>query len=963
MELGSEDAERSGRRTGGGIAHGTVTALLAAIAAAPDDGGHDASSLVPGTSVGRFQVLRELGTGGFGVVYEARDEALGRRVALKMLRPDRSRGAPEARWLVEEAEAAAQLQHPNIVALHDLGMYRGQPYLVFELLTGETLERRLRRGPLPPREALRIALGVASAVAHAHRHGVMHRDLKPGNVFLTDEGSVKVLDFGLAQLVGAEAKRGGTPAYVAPEQWRGEPEDARADVFALGVMLHEMIRGTLPHRRDGGAGGTERSRAGVPNDVPRTLAGVVERMIAPAAEDRLPDFRSVQAALTAVEGHATRRRQRRLALLALGALTVLAMAFSSRWGGDALPTGDVVALAVADVSNETDHAEVDAVSGLLITSLEQSRRLRVMTRSRMLDLLGREGDEGGLELDVTTSLAVARRAGARILLTPVFRRANGGYALVLEARDSVRNLRLFSEVAYARHVQDVPALVDELGARIRVRLGEPRDEIARSSVRVAQSVTPSLAAYALYACARDERWGRLDSTRLRSLLERALTIDPRFALARLELALIESDGTLARAAIRDMMSRVMDGAGVLPERERLLARAFDARMRLDLDGALALYREAIARFPEEKEAYLEAATMLWLDGGFRPEAVPLVEQALRLDPHDRRTRRLHYRLLCGAGRCDEALALAREGVAHVASYSDLRLLYSVHLWRGDREALLDVGRRIAAIHETVPWQSHYPIAAALWANDDYAGADEVVASVADAPPLVLAFMRVAEGRWAEARRVLKGDWSSGYRVPDAAARHVFLLGGIATPEQHRAAARRHCREMEDQCGLTALSGLLAGDVELARESVRATPLPSAAWYRAFVDAWDQLHAGNAVAAVARARAVAKRDVVQGATAAYLTADLCFAAGDWRCALEGYAASRRALADPAPFIHAFLAWTYPRSILRTALAHARLGERDEARAEVERLLSLWRGADADLPMLQEALALRAQLARR
>ncbi|MBS1111645.1 MAG: serine/threonine protein kinase, partial [Anaeromyxobacteraceae bacterium] len=220
-----------------------MSALLEELAEAPEV--QPGAGIGPGTVIGgRFEVLRELGRGGFGVVFEARDRELGRLVAVKVVRPRRG---VDPRMLRSEAEAAAALHHPNIVTVHDLGSDGGEGWLVLELLRGETLEERLRRGPLPGPEALRVATEVARGLAHAHHAGVLHRDLKPSNVFLCDDGAVKILDFGLSRVFGSgSGPEGGTPAYMAPEQWRREAEDERTDVFALGVMFHEMLTGNRP---------------------------------------------------------------------------------------------------------------------------------------------------------------------------------------------------------------------------------------------------------------------------------------------------------------------------------------------------------------------------------------------------------------------------------------------------------------------------------------------------------------------------------------------------------------------------------------------------------------------------------------------------------------------------------------------------------------------------------------------
>jgi TolB-like protein/tetratricopeptide (TPR) repeat protein len=241
MALGNERADVGG----------AFSALLVELAAAPPEPTEDWQGLRPGERVGRFEMVRELGRGGFGVVYEARDLELGRAVAFKTLRTGTVTGAREER-LLREAEAAARLSHPNIVTLFEVGRFEHGPYLVLELLRGQTLAERLTHGPLPLREALRIAGEVAKGLAHAHAQGVVHRDLTPGNVFLCEDGQVKILDLGMAHAFGRTKVEGGTRSYMAPEQARGAPEDQRTDVFALGVLLHQMLSGRLPFAtRDG----------------------------------------------------------------------------------------------------------------------------------------------------------------------------------------------------------------------------------------------------------------------------------------------------------------------------------------------------------------------------------------------------------------------------------------------------------------------------------------------------------------------------------------------------------------------------------------------------------------------------------------------------------------------------------------------------------------------------------------
>jgi hypothetical protein len=285
-------------RSESSIAPGAITALLREAFRAPQRPGGGISGFRPGVVVGRFELVRMLGRGGFGVVFEAIDRTLGRAVAFKGVRTVGDVHG-NAEMLLREAEAAAQLSHPNIVVLHDVGHCEHGPYLVMELLRGRTLADRLVDGALPVEEALHVAREVAKGVAHAHARRVVHRDLKPGNVFLCDDGQVKVLDFGMARIFGRPKVDGGTIAYMAPEQRRGDSEDERTDVFALGVMLHEMLAGARPPGEPG-ADGDALTGLVLPAGADR-LSALVSRMIAPAPDDRPRDGGEVLAAIREAE--------------------------------------------------------------------------------------------------------------------------------------------------------------------------------------------------------------------------------------------------------------------------------------------------------------------------------------------------------------------------------------------------------------------------------------------------------------------------------------------------------------------------------------------------------------------------------------------------------------------------------------------------------------------------------------
>jgi eukaryotic-like serine/threonine-protein kinase len=202
--------------------------------------------LATGTPIDDFRILGFLGEGAMGQVYLAQDVKLGRSVALKLIKRSTMKGDAVARF-IEEARATARFNHAHIVTLHAIGEHDGRPYIALEYIEGESLRARLAAGPLTPRAALRYARAIAEAMAEAHHRGLVHADLKPENVIIPPDGRLRVVDFGVARLVGTTSETvSGTPLYMAPERWRGEPPTGAIDVWALGLILHELITGRRP---------------------------------------------------------------------------------------------------------------------------------------------------------------------------------------------------------------------------------------------------------------------------------------------------------------------------------------------------------------------------------------------------------------------------------------------------------------------------------------------------------------------------------------------------------------------------------------------------------------------------------------------------------------------------------------------------------------------------------------------
>src|SRR5215470_3522942 len=277
-----------------------------------------------GQLVGHYRVLDKIGAGGMGEVFRARDERLGRDVALKLIRPASSQNPEHLRRFEQEARAAAALNHPNILAIYDVGFEGSNPYIVSELLEGKTLRTRLGEGPIPVKAATIYAIQIAQGLSAAHERHIVHRDLKPENLFITQDDRIKILDFGVAKLqpspdqdrsiesITTVTKHGavvGTVAYMSPEQLRGKAVDHRSDIFSFGAILYEMMSGKRAFR-----GETEvdtmtavlREEPASANleqaSIPDTYQEVVRHCLEKEAENRFQSARDLVFALQTISG-------------------------------------------------------------------------------------------------------------------------------------------------------------------------------------------------------------------------------------------------------------------------------------------------------------------------------------------------------------------------------------------------------------------------------------------------------------------------------------------------------------------------------------------------------------------------------------------------------------------------------------------------------------------------------------
>ncbi len=974
---GDSTTATDSQREAGSIAPGTLSALLAELARAPEERSEDPEP-IPGTVIGRFELVRELGRGGFGVVWEARDRELDRSVALKLLRPGR-KAELRGETLRREAEAVARLSHDNIVALHDVGKSERGPYLVLELLHGRTLAERLAEGPVALREALRIAVEVAKGMAYAHAEGVVHRDLTPGNVFLCDDGRVKLLDFGLAHAFGQQRQPGGTPAYMAPEQWRKAPEDERTDVFALGAILYRMLE------KD-------------PGKRPRDGSEVLREI-----EQRLEELERADPGATPAPVTARRHpKWRVVALVAAGSATGITASMAYRlWPRTEIPP---VVLSVADFENDTGEKDLDGLSGMLITTLEQSKRFSVLTRARMIDLARQAGAERLERIDEALGREVCRRGAANALVVTALHKFGDQYAIDVKIIDPEKHAYLMSFQERGRGKESIPALIDKVSERARIGFSERRTEVDASRVKVAEAITPNLAAYQHYFLG-EELLNRLPTdfvqlSQAREEFRKAAALDPNFAMAHYREAhtlLIEDRDAhvpIAAAAAR---------LGSLGAKERAYVLALQARIEKRPADAIARYEELLRAYPAEKEAHLLLAQLRCAEGQrARSEFARGAEEAraaLALDPGYtlggllpvgearapgwQQLSAWEHLILCEffGGNPRGVLDAAKEYARRVPTVLSMTQLGYAELGVGRVD---EAARAFAQADRTYPEDPEgiLGLAAARLKQDDFAGAEAE-------------YRRLLSGRPERQREGHYGlSWTSAYRGRYREA--VQRLDEVVRLDR----ALRDAPDLARAFGHQALwLSLATRDFAPTQEKIARgidaidEAVEPAIVYRHFYwfaitaalvggrgDVVDDLVKRSAglggnhpagVLAVEKLRQAGEdakaREELRARTGRRLGNGLEAYAAEWALSEKHYgdAVDATLAAEAAPFWHhpdwiAFHASYYPRVLLLRAKARVALGQRDAPLADLGRLLAIWVQADAGIPALEEARALRRSL---
>jgi serine/threonine protein kinase/tetratricopeptide (TPR) repeat protein len=935
--------------------------------------------------ISHYEILERIGRDGPAEFYRARDLRLEREVALKLLRAEEVARPEAVERFRQEARIASLVTHPHICAVHDSGEAEGRSFLVLELLEGRALDEIVRAGgALPLDRVLDIGLQIADGLAAAHRRGVVHGNLKPSNVFITNDGHAKVLELGaaaaaVAAIADARRTLSGTstatepaavaPAnaadffhpYLSPEQAAGEPADARSDLFALGTLLYEMTTGVPAFRGDTlSAIATDiSSRTPDPptrlrSDLPPALDAIILRALEKSPEQRyqrasdvMDDLRRARRALDQSGTAATpSSRSGRRPAIAVAALAIVALAGTAGWWWRSTRTPPVVersSILLSEIANGTADADFDGTLRQAISVyLSQSPYLDLVSDERIrstLQLMGRKPDER-LTHELATELC--QRLGLQAMVEGSVAAVGHSTVVALAATDCQTDATIAKENVEVQRKEDVLKALGGLTASIRRSLGESGASLARNNTPIEEATTPSFEALKAYTQATTRRAAGQELAAV-ELLERAIAIDPQFALAHTTLSSIYGGfGETGRA--EEYARLAYEHRDRVSERERLFI-TYQYHDRVSGDQLKA--REALEvwkrTYPRDYRPS-NALALLLIRLGDYTTAITEAEDAIRRNPVHAFPRSNLAHAMRGAGRYADARTTVEKALSEKLETVPMRrLLYQLAELQGDTYLA----------QQQIEWAANHS------RNFDISGARGQTAifygRVKEARSLFAATMAAATERGFP-------QVASGYAAQAAFAEvlygysHSANTGSTQDAVQQARTVVRTATAFEPQ--LRAAAALaLAGEAEEADALVRRlkgvrpqdTLLQNA--YLPLVEAASLLARDRPGDAIERLRRAApyENGIVAALLPVYMRGEAHLrdgAAEDAIRQFESLLANRGA--DPFSPVVVL-------SHLGLARAHAQLGAVAKSRAAYETLFTIWAGADAELPVLRAARA--------
>ena len=899
-----------------------------------------------GQTLSHYRIVARLGAGGMGVVYKAEDTRLGRAVAVKFV-AEKVSGDPGAlSRFAREAQAASALNHPNICTVYDIGEQDGRPFIVMEYLEGASLSERLAGGALRLPAVLDVGIQIADALDAAHSAGIIHRDVKPGNIFIGSRDRVKVLDFGLAKMrvTAPEAdaitmtgtQQGavmGTAAYMAPEQARGETVDHRADIWSFGMVLYEMATGTRP-------------LAGVALRVAASaeLQRIIAKCLEPDRDLRYQHTADLRTDLERLrrgspQPSVTVRTTRALATAAFVAVAV-AVAGYIFYPRQVAALTDRDTIVLGDFTNTTgDPVFDDTLRQGLAVQLQQSPFLSLVSDERIRRTLPLMNQPADARLTPELAKGVCARTGSAAVLEGSIAALGSQYVLGLRATDCTTGDILANEQGQAARKEEVLGTLSDIATRFRTRVGESLATIEQHSMPLEEATTPSLDALKAFSAAM-----AIFGPRRIPLLQRAIELDPEFAMAHAHLGFRLS--TMGESALaRQSLLRAYQLRHRASNAERFyIDTLYERDVTGNMERELRTLEAWAESYPREATAVSLPAGLALTSTGRHDLAIAQAEKAIALDPDSPPAYSSRARNQLLANRPDEALlTLSRAAERKVEGGELLLIPYLIAHLRGDAEAL---SRTAAAARKNPEYEDFIPHVEALAMAR--AGRLQEARRIAAVP------VEIAQQ---SGRRERAGLFEAGRAVWEA-----FYGNALAARQSAGRALElgRGGREVEYAAAFAlAFSGDLPQSRALAENLARDFPEDTSVqfMYLPALRALFSLNAGDPAAAIEALQIASRYDLALGRIGF-----IGRFGGLYPIYVRGlaYLAARRPAEAAAEFQrivdHRSIVLVDPMDAMaRLQLARSLVlsGDAAKAKAVYSDLLELWRGADANVLLVKTA----------